>query len=198
MTVKEGESRRSGAETREEILRVALDLFTEKGFEGTSTRDISTALGITKSALYYHFPSKEAIASGLMRRRRQDLDELVAWIREQPREPGLVGAAAQRWLDAVTPQGLRGLRFAHANQPVMRRLAGTDADLRSGFTEVVDLLAGPAAGEVERLQVRMVFDTASAALLAARGTESTSDDDVLAAARWAARALAEAYEAARR
>jgi AcrR family transcriptional regulator len=51
--------RRSGAETRERILDVALELFTEQGYDKTSLRDIAERLGITKAALYYHFERKE-------------------------------------------------------------------------------------------------------------------------------------------
>ena len=48
-------------DTRERILEVAARLFSERGFAGTSIRDIADALGVTKAALYYHFPSKDAI-----------------------------------------------------------------------------------------------------------------------------------------
>jgi AcrR family transcriptional regulator len=43
---------------RERILDVALELFTEQGYEKTSLREIADRLGVTKAALYYHFPSK--------------------------------------------------------------------------------------------------------------------------------------------
>ena len=48
-------TRRPGSETRAEILRVALELFTERGFEGASIRDIATQVArtstVTKSAV---------------------------------------------------------------------------------------------------------------------------------------------------
>lgn len=45
--------------TRQRILDVALDLFEHQGYAGTSLRDIADRLGLTKAAVYYHFPSKE-------------------------------------------------------------------------------------------------------------------------------------------
>lgn len=51
--------------TRERILDVALDLFTEKGFDGTSLREIAEQLGFTKAALYYHYASKDDILLAL-------------------------------------------------------------------------------------------------------------------------------------
>jgi len=40
------------------LMRVAIELMGEKGYEGTSTRDIAGAAGVSVAALYYHFPSK--------------------------------------------------------------------------------------------------------------------------------------------
>src|SRR3546814_1921209 len=39
-------------------MRTAVGLMAEKGYEGTSTRDIASAAGVSVAALYYHFPSK--------------------------------------------------------------------------------------------------------------------------------------------
>jgi AcrR family transcriptional regulator len=187
MTTDAGTERRSGAETHAEILRVSLKLFTDKGYEGTTTRDISSALGITKSSLYYHFRNKEAIAASLMAERRGELDALEAWISAEPAAPDLLRRAALRWIDSTTPERVQAMRLAQANQPLMKRLVAEGGDVRSAFDPVIDLLAGD-GDQAHRVYVRMVFDCVSAALLAARGTEATFDD-VVAAARRAVIAL---------
>lgn len=48
-------------DTRLRILREAAALFEARGYAGTSMADLSQAVGITKSSLYHHFPSKEAL-----------------------------------------------------------------------------------------------------------------------------------------
>jgi len=53
--------RPSGEASREHILSVALKLFREKGFDGTTMRDIAAAAGLSLGAAYYWFPSKEAL-----------------------------------------------------------------------------------------------------------------------------------------
>jgi AcrR family transcriptional regulator len=53
------------ASTREKILDVALDLFTDQGFDATSMREIAERLHISKPAIYYHFASKEEILMAL-------------------------------------------------------------------------------------------------------------------------------------
>ena len=45
----------------ERILKEAALLFSEVGVDGASMRALAERLGVTKAALYYHFPSKEAI-----------------------------------------------------------------------------------------------------------------------------------------
>jgi len=55
----------AGAATRERILDVALELFTDQGFDGTSMREIAERLHISKPAIYYHFASKEDILMAL-------------------------------------------------------------------------------------------------------------------------------------
>jgi AcrR family transcriptional regulator len=49
--------------TKEIILRTALDLFRGSGFEITTMRDIARAANVATGAAYYYFPSKEAIVS---------------------------------------------------------------------------------------------------------------------------------------
>ncbi len=46
---------------RRAILRVAAQLFNEKGFHGTSLDEIADVLGVTKTALYYYVKSKDVL-----------------------------------------------------------------------------------------------------------------------------------------
>jgi AcrR family transcriptional regulator len=59
--VPEAEGPLPSRSTRERILDIALELFAEQGYEGTSLRDIAERLGTTKAALYYHFERKQDI-----------------------------------------------------------------------------------------------------------------------------------------
>ena len=52
---------------REELLRIAADLFASKGFRNTTVRDIADAAGILSGSLYHHFDSKESMVDELMR-----------------------------------------------------------------------------------------------------------------------------------
>ncbi|EON24606.1 MULTISPECIES: TetR/AcrR family transcriptional regulator [Nocardioides] len=51
---------------QETVLRRAIDLFNRQGYDATSMGDLARELGLTKSAIYHHVPSKEhLLASGL-------------------------------------------------------------------------------------------------------------------------------------
>lgn len=54
-------------DTKTEILKVSAKLFTEKGYDKTSTRDIARAISIASPSLYYHFKSKGDILMELLK-----------------------------------------------------------------------------------------------------------------------------------
>lgn len=64
--------------TRDRILAVALELFAQRGYEGTSIRDIAEHLGITKAAIFYHFPAKEQILLNILFPALQRVDRILA------------------------------------------------------------------------------------------------------------------------
>lgn len=70
------------ATRREELLRIAADLFASKGFRNTTVRDIADAAGILSGSLYHHFDSKESMVDELMRTFQAELfaayDEILA------------------------------------------------------------------------------------------------------------------------
>lgn len=57
---------RPRSDTRERIQEVARELFLQRGVQRTSLQDIANQLGITKPALYYHFPSREDLVRSIL------------------------------------------------------------------------------------------------------------------------------------
>ena len=58
--------RNNESNRREELLRVSAKLFREKGFDGTSIRDISGAAGMHSGSPFYHFKTKQDILVAVM------------------------------------------------------------------------------------------------------------------------------------
>lgn len=48
------------------VLRRAIELFNRQGYDGTSMGDVARELGLVKSALYHHVPSKEALLAAAL------------------------------------------------------------------------------------------------------------------------------------
>jgi len=84
VTGDEGQEQR-GADTRRRILGVALELFGTEGYAGTSIRDITERMGLTKASLYYHFRSKEEILDAITRPIKQELEALLAEATADPK-----------------------------------------------------------------------------------------------------------------
>ncbi|MGW3426094.1 ScbR family autoregulator-binding transcription factor [Streptomyces phaeochromogenes] len=48
-------------QTRMQILDAAAQIFDERGYGGTSVKDVADRVGMTKGAVYFHYPTKEAL-----------------------------------------------------------------------------------------------------------------------------------------
>jgi len=66
------------------VLAVAVELFNEKGYEGTSMRDLAARLGIAKSAIYHHVTGKEELLSLALDRALDGLAVVISRARALP------------------------------------------------------------------------------------------------------------------
>ncbi|MEV4325240.1 TetR family transcriptional regulator [Microbispora rosea] len=114
----------TAAETRERLLRAAVDVFARRGYDGTRVADIAAAAGVSNGALYAHFGSKAELIVAALRAHgprlladmlaadpdRPVADLLVAVGRRLPRRPDARGSlivealvAARRDQDVARP-----------------------------------------------------------------------------------------------
>lgn len=73
--------------TREKIMDVALHMFSERGYEAVSIRDICGEVGIKESTLYYHFKNKKDILDSLVEKFRTHIDGLLTHVDEITENP---------------------------------------------------------------------------------------------------------------
>ncbi len=70
------------ADRRRQLLDVAVEVFSRRGFHATSMNDVAKAAGVTKPVLYTHFGSKRGLYRALLddvgARLRQDIEAAVA------------------------------------------------------------------------------------------------------------------------
>lgn len=117
----------AGTSTRERILDVALDLFTDQGFDGTSMREIAERLHISKPAIYYHFASKEEILMALHMRLHEFGKAALARLAGQTVTLQIWGSLLNELLDQMLAQ--RKIFLMHErNQAALEKLHSKDHD----------------------------------------------------------------------
>lgn len=77
--------RMSGDKRREQILQAAFDLFSQRGFSGTTTKDIARASGVSEAMVFKHFSSKEELYGAILEAKKcaQGLHEFP-WLSNEP------------------------------------------------------------------------------------------------------------------
>ena len=68
------------------ILEAAVKLFAEQGYDGVSMRAVALEAGVSKSNIYHHFESKEALYLAIMQRSAENLAEMVEHLAEDKGE----------------------------------------------------------------------------------------------------------------
>jgi len=66
MTVPPNKVRMSAEQRRASIVEAAIDLFSQRGFKGATTRELAANLGVTEPVLYQHFETKGALYRAIL------------------------------------------------------------------------------------------------------------------------------------
>jgi AcrR family transcriptional regulator len=90
------------AHTRGQLIRAALELFQERGYDRTTAADIAQRAGVTEMTFFRHFPSKDAVLVA------DPYDPLIAEaIRRQPEGlppvTAVIGGIAEAWSAVPAP-----------------------------------------------------------------------------------------------
>jgi mycofactocin system transcriptional regulator len=190
--------------TRDQLERVALDLFAERGFDATTVDDIAAAAGISRRTFFRYFPSKNDVVWGAF-------DELLrgmeAWLAGVDGDVAVLDALAEAVVrfnslppDAVAAHRRRmelilhvpalqahsTLRYADWRAVVARFVAGrTGADERDALPQLlghVALGAAVAAYEQwladERADLESLMATAFAELRTGFGSLPDPPDEI--------------------
>jgi TetR/AcrR family transcriptional regulator len=68
-----------GTDRRRQLIETALDVFSRKGFDGATTKEIAVEAGVTEAIIFRHFPTKQALYTAVVHAKR-DPAEIEAWI----------------------------------------------------------------------------------------------------------------------
>jgi TetR/AcrR family transcriptional regulator len=68
-----------GTDRRRQLIETALDVFSRKGFDGATTKEIAVEAGVTEAIIFRHFPTKQALYTAVVHAKR-DPAEIEAWM----------------------------------------------------------------------------------------------------------------------
>ncbi len=146
-------------DSRARILQAALDMFGEHGYNQVSVRELADLVGLTKTAVLYHFPSKRDILLALLEPLLSDSEAVV-------REAGAIhDPQARRWamveglLDVLLAH--RDLMRIHAQDEALAADETTYTRLRDFALAVQELIAGPGADLATQVRAAQTYAAVS-------------------------------------
>jgi AcrR family transcriptional regulator len=162
-----------GIARREEILRTALDVFAERGYRGTSVRELAAAAGLSQAGLLHYFDSKEELYAEILRKRddlareqfgegNDDVTVIIDAMKHNAEVPGLARLFANLSTAATEPGHPAHDFFAHryadmraaAMRSIRVRQAGGQIDPRLDADKLATIILALSDG----LQVQWLFD----------------------------------------
>jgi AcrR family transcriptional regulator len=159
-------------DTRKRINDVALDVFSERGYEGATLQEIAERLDITRPALYYHYRSKEEILAAIHRDLALSIDTILDQARAAPRTTATRADILTRLHELMAGPWGKFTRFAQASEAAMRDLSAAEE-----FTTRMDALGAllaPSDTVEGRMKGRLALTTlfmASARISQLGGTD---------------------------
>lgn len=142
-----------------EVLDRAVGLFAQRGFAGTSLKDVADAVGLSRPAIYYYFPSKDALLeellTGVTVSAARILDNVEKRSDLSPIEK--IGAAARDLVLWVTERRLHFIAIDRSENelpaPILARHREAKRRVLSGMMHLID--DAVAAGEARAVDSRV-------------------------------------------
>ena len=72
-------SRMSGDERRSQILQLAINLFSQRGFNGTTTKEIAKAAGVSEAMVFRHFATKNELYDAILDYKAHEGGQTLPW-----------------------------------------------------------------------------------------------------------------------
>ncbi|MGD0266246.1 MAG: TetR/AcrR family transcriptional regulator [Candidatus Methylomirabilota bacterium] len=153
--------RLSGAARRQQIIEVAADLFSRKGFGGTTTKQVAQAIGVSETTIFKHFASKEELYAAIIEAKAHTEEILgsVTPVASQQDDAGLLRSLARQMIARVQrdPALMRLLLFS-----ALEGHSLSDLFFRSHMQRIDDFLGRYIADRVAAGAFRPVDPTQAA------------------------------------
>ncbi|MEV8545499.1 ScbR family autoregulator-binding transcription factor [Streptomyces sp. NPDC051572] len=172
--MQRGPGQERSTRTRLRVLMGAAELFTERGFRQTSVKDVADRVEMTKGAVYFHYPSKEALAVAIVEEHYARWPKLLGEVTDEGLGPvdtavRMLERAAEAFRDDVIVQAGARLQIERPH---------IDAELPKPYVDWIALLESllTSAREAGELRPGIAPDKAAHSLVSAFfGSQHVSD-----------------------
>lgn len=143
-------------DTRDSILRRARDLFARQGYRGTSIRQLTSGLGLTPAALYYHFTGKEDVLAGVLAPMERDGETIIARMADLEPTPAALREVFDRYFDLLA-RDIAVFRFVANDLDVQHSAVGQR--LRAQARDLFAWLTGSSPEVTDRIRAAAAVGT---------------------------------------
>ena len=143
-------------DTRGSLLLLARELFARQGYRGTSIRQLTSGLGLTPAALYYHFTGKEEVLAGVLAPLERDGETIIARMAELEPTPEALREVLDRYFDLLA-RHIVAFRFVAGDVDVQQSAAGQR--LRAQARDLFAWLTGSSPEVGDRIRAAAAVGT---------------------------------------
>lgn len=167
-------------DTRSAIRDVALELFARHGYVKTSLREIAERLGMTKAALYYHYPSKQALLVAILEPLIAEWKTVADKTATLPHTTPNIKQVLGDCLDVLLHhRAIAGL-FARDAPAIFEAIGRMYEDLMDVHERLHTWLAGPSPSSAEVVRAMAATEVLGTALGWTPVVRETSDEEMRA------------------
>ncbi|WP_280391116.1 TetR/AcrR family transcriptional regulator [Nocardia wallacei] len=166
----------AGGSTKDAIRDAAIRLFSSKGFDHASLREVADAVGITKASLYYHYASKKDLLLAIIEPIFDDLNAVVAELDRVPYGPDTVREVLTRQLHALLRHRTAGAMCVRDTVAIINAIGDRYPDMIDMHRRLCDWLSGANPTPEQRLRASAALEVLGAALWSKELSPDTGDE----------------------
>ncbi|MEV6771082.1 TetR/AcrR family transcriptional regulator [Nocardia sp. NPDC051030] len=166
----------AGRSTKDAIRDAAVQLFSTKGFEQSSLREVADAVGITKASLYYHYASKVDLLIAIIEPMFDDHRALVEKLDEIPHSPQSVREVLTEHVHSMLSHRTIGVLCMRDTVAIVNALGNRYPDMMEMHRRMCQWLAGPGADEETTLRAAAAMQVLGAALMSKESVPDASEE----------------------
>ncbi len=166
----------AGQSTKDAIREAAIRLFSHKGFEQTSLREVADAVGITKASLYYHYASKLDLLLAIIEPIFDDMNSVVDELDGVAYSPELAREVLERQLRTMLRHRTAGAMCVRDTVAIVNAIGDRHPDLLDTHERLCRWLAGPEPTDEALLRASSALEVLSTVLWSKELVPDAADD----------------------